>query len=264
MQFTADLLPSDVTGVTIYKQQSGEFEFRKGPLFANVMLADEINRAPAKVQSALLEAMAERQVTVGRRTHALPNLFMVMATQNPIEQEGTFPLPEAQLDRFLFKVDVAPQGVDSLVEILRRTTGAETPSAKSTVSAEELRAYQALLPRIRELGADFVAISPQVGDESVTMAARSNLTFEVLTDTGNSLAEHLGLAYELSPGVTDLYQQMGIDLERINGSAGWRLPIPATYVIDTDSVVVVSYVNPDYAVRLEPGEVIDALESLRG
>ena len=106
IQFTPDLLPSDLIGTDIYRQERGEFEFSPGPLFHNILLADEVNRAPAKVQSALLEAMGERQVTVGRDTYGLPALFLVMATQNPIEQEGTYPLPEAQLDRFLLHVRV--------------------------------------------------------------------------------------------------------------------------------------------------------------
>ena len=106
LQFTPDLLPADLTGTDIYRPQQGTFEFRKGPLFHNLILADEINRAPAKVQSAVLEAMEERQITVGDRSYALDDLFMVMATQNPIEQEGTYPLPEAQLDRFLLHVEV--------------------------------------------------------------------------------------------------------------------------------------------------------------
>jgi MoxR-like ATPase len=106
LQFTPDLLPADLTGTDIYRPQDGSFEFREGPLFHNLILADEINRAPAKVQSALLESMEERQITVGENTYKLPDLFMVMATQNPIEQEGTYPLPEAQLDRFLMHVQV--------------------------------------------------------------------------------------------------------------------------------------------------------------
>jgi MoxR-like ATPase len=106
LQFTPDLLPADLTGTEIYRPQDGSFVFRQGPLFHNLVLADEVNRAPAKVQSALLEAMGERQITVGSVTYPLPNLFMVMATQNPIEQEGTYPLPEAQLDRFLLHVFV--------------------------------------------------------------------------------------------------------------------------------------------------------------
>ena len=106
IQFTPDLLPSDITGTEIYRAREGTFEFQKGPIFHDLILADEINRAPAKVQSALLEAMAERQVSFGRQTFALPPLFLVMATQNPIEQEGTYPLPEAQLDRFLMQVNI--------------------------------------------------------------------------------------------------------------------------------------------------------------
>ncbi|HGX93334.1 MAG TPA: AAA family ATPase, partial [Candidatus Tenderia sp.] len=106
LQFTPDLLPSDLTGTDIYRPESGDFQFQPGPLFHNLILADEINRAPAKVQSALLEAMGEKQITVGRRTYPLPRPFLVMATQNPIEQEGTYALPEAQLDRFLMHVRI--------------------------------------------------------------------------------------------------------------------------------------------------------------
>jgi len=106
IQFTPDLLPGDLTGTEIYRPEDGSFEFQQGPIFSNLVLADEINRAPAKVQSALLEAMAERQTTVGKKTYELPKLFLVMATQNPIEQEGTYPLPEAQLDRFLMLIKI--------------------------------------------------------------------------------------------------------------------------------------------------------------
>ncbi len=119
VQFTPDLLPADLTGTEVWRPQDGRFEFQPGPIFHPVLLADEINRAPAKVQSALLEAMGERQVTVGRHTYALPQLFLVMATQNPIEQEGTFPLPEAQLDRFLMYVRIGYPEVEAETEILR-------------------------------------------------------------------------------------------------------------------------------------------------
>ena len=118
IQFTPDLLPADLTGTDIYRPQDGTFEFREGPLFHNLILADEINRAPAKVQSALLEAMEERQITVGGNSYKLPDLFMVMATQNPIEQEGTYPLPEAQLDRFLLHVQVGYPSVADERKIL--------------------------------------------------------------------------------------------------------------------------------------------------
>ncbi|GAA4101193.1 MoxR family ATPase [Zhongshania borealis] len=119
IQFTPDLLPGDVTGSDIYRPETGAFEFQPGPIFHNLVLADEINRAPAKVQSALLEAMAERQVSVGSNTLSLPPLFLVMATQNPLEQEGTYPLPEAQLDRFLMHVNVAYPDAAAELKILR-------------------------------------------------------------------------------------------------------------------------------------------------
>ena len=119
IQFTPDLLPSDITGSDIYVAERGDFEFRKGPIFANMVLADEINRAPAKVQSALLEAMAERQVSVGGKQYRLPELFLVLATQNPIEQEGTYNLPEAQLDRFLMYIKIDQPGADVERKILK-------------------------------------------------------------------------------------------------------------------------------------------------
>jgi MoxR-like ATPase len=123
VQFTPDLLPADITGTDIYRQQTCEFVFEAGPLFNNLVLADEINRSPAKVQSALLEAMAERQITVGKTTYPLSDLFLVMATQNPLEQEGTYPLPEAQLDRFLLHLNIDYPGAETELEILRLTRG---------------------------------------------------------------------------------------------------------------------------------------------
>lgn len=131
IQFTPDLLPGDVTGTEIYRPQEGSFHFQRGPIFHNLVLADEINRAPAKVQSALLEAMAERQVSVGSETYDLPRLFLVMATQNPIEQEGTYPLPEAQLDRFLLHVNVDYPDAAAEADILRltRSEASTSPAA---------------------------------------------------------------------------------------------------------------------------------------
>ncbi len=123
IQFTPDLLPADLTGTEIYRPQDGSFKFQHGPLFHNLILADEINRAPAKVQSALLEAMGERQITVGSKTYTLPRLFLVMATQNPIEQEGTYPLPEAQLDRFLMHVTITYPKADEEEAILKLVRG---------------------------------------------------------------------------------------------------------------------------------------------
>ena len=125
VQFTPDLLPADLTGTDIYRPETGEFVFQQGPLFHNIILADEINRAPAKVQSALLEAMAERQITVGQKTYPLPPLFMVLATQNPLEQEGTYPLPEAQLDRFVMHLNLGYPDAATERDILRLTRGEE-------------------------------------------------------------------------------------------------------------------------------------------
>lgn len=137
VQFTPDLLPADLTGTEIYRPQQGTFEFQKGPLFHNLILADEINRSPAKVQAALLEAMAERQITVGQATYPLPQLFMVMATQNPIEQEGTYPLPEAQLDRFLLHVKVDyPQAAHekSILHLARSEAYADADKQKPVIN----------------------------------------------------------------------------------------------------------------------------------
>jgi len=138
IQFTPDLLPADLTGTLIYNQKDGSFVPHKGPLFANFVLADEINRAPSKVQSALLEAMQERQVTIGDTTWNLPNPFLVLATQNPIEQEGTYPLPEAQVDRFMLKLKLDYPSMEEEREILDRMGGFEIPKAQKVVSLEEL------------------------------------------------------------------------------------------------------------------------------
>lgn len=153
VQFTPDLLPADITGTDIYHPEDGSFVFQPGPIFHHLLLADEINRAPAKVQSALLEAMAEHQITIGRKTYRLPDLFLVMATQNPIEQEGTYPLPEAQLDRFMLHIKIDYPDAQSELEILRlnsdeavgqvnidapRLTQSELSSARNEVSRIEI------------------------------------------------------------------------------------------------------------------------------
>ena len=138
IQFTPDLVPADIVGTRIYNQKLGEFEVSLGPIFANLVLADEINRAPAKVQSALLEAMQERQVTIGRETHPLPDPFLVMATQNPIESDGTYPLPEAQVDRFMLKVLVDyPSATEEFVIVERMIAGLETVHEVMDVRAAE-------------------------------------------------------------------------------------------------------------------------------
>src|ERR1700749_286181 len=139
LQFTPDMLPSDVIGTQIYNPQSGGFTTRRGPIFANLVLADEINRAPAKVQSALLEAMQERQVTIGEQTFRLEEPFLVLATQNPIEQEGTYPLPEAQVDRFMLKLKIGYPSREEerqILEMMAKTTG--TPACQAVVDAKTI------------------------------------------------------------------------------------------------------------------------------
>ncbi|MEX1237081.1 MAG: MoxR family ATPase [Pseudomonadales bacterium] len=156
IQFTPDLLPTDITGTEIYRAQEGTFEFQQGPIFHNLILADEINRAPAKVQSALLEAMAERQVSFGRQTFKLPDLFLVMATQNPIEQEGTYPLPEAQLDRFLMQVNI------------------DYPDASSERSILQLVRNEALAA-----GTGAAPVPPVVTQDAIFAARRDLLTLHM-------------------------------------------------------------------------------------
>ena len=178
IQFTPDLLPSDLIGTDIYRHERGDFEFRAGPLFHNILLADEVNRAPAKVQSALLEAMGEHQVTVGLKTYTLPKLFMVLATQNPIEQEGTYNLPEAQLDRFLMHVWVGYPNREEELAILaldnsQQQSAPEPPAQK--LSQEDLfkiredAANLYLDPRLNDYIVDLVQASrkPEAYDESL-------------------------------------------------------------------------------------------------
>jgi MoxR-like ATPase len=148
IQFTPDLLPSDVVGTQVYDPRSGNFSVKRGPVFANLILADEINRAPAKVQSALLEAMQERQVTLAGETIPLPQPFLVMATQNPIEQEGTYPLPEAQLDRFLFKIVVGYGTVEDEMEIMARAVSGDAMKPAPVLGAKEIAGLQDLVRKV--------------------------------------------------------------------------------------------------------------------
>lgn len=148
IQFTPDLLPADVIGTMIYSQKSEEFQVKQGPVFANFVLADEINRAPAKVQSALLEAMQERQVTIGERTYKLPEPFLVMATQNPIEQEGTYPLPEAQVDRFLLKVIISYPNKEEEKEIIRQNIQGVKQEVKPLLTPAEILETQKIVSKI--------------------------------------------------------------------------------------------------------------------
>jgi MoxR-like ATPase len=167
IQFTPDLLPSDLIGTMIYNQRSGDFSVQKGPIFTNILLADEINRAPAKVQSALLEAMQEKQVTIGGQTFPLPELFLVLATQNPIEHEGTYPLPEAQVDRFMFKLIVTYPDRREEREVLDRMTAGPEPSARQVLDPERVIRARRLVEevyvdgRIKEYVLDLVAATRQ-------------------------------------------------------------------------------------------------------
>src|SRR5262245_39463315 len=151
IQFTPDMMPADILGTTVIEETAGghkSFSFRKGPIFANIVLADEVNRATPKTQSALLEAMQEHRVTVAKQSYALEEPFFVLATQNPLESEGTYPLPEAQLDRFFFKLHVGFPGRDELHSILERTTGVITPKVSRVVKREELLDMQSLVREV--------------------------------------------------------------------------------------------------------------------
>ena len=182
IQFTPDLMPSDITGTEILQSTreglEREFVFAKGPLFANVILADEINRTPPKTQSALLEAMQEKRVTVAGKHHVLPEPFFVLATQNPIEQEGTYPLPEAQLDRFMFLIQVGYPSRDEEIRISQETTTGDIPKLKKVITGKKLREFQELVERVpvpdhvHELAVDLVRRTRPNSDESPTWLRR--------------------------------------------------------------------------------------------
>ena len=179
IQFTPDLMPADVTGTTIVVERDGgrDFQFRKGPVFTQILLADEINRATPKTQSSLLEAMQERSVTVGGTTHILEKPFLVMATQNPIEQEGTYPLPEAQLDRFFFKLEVGYSTREELAEILNRTTAGETPAIERVIDAATILSHQKLVRHVK--------IAPHVQDYAVRLVLSTHPNGQFATPMTN-------------------------------------------------------------------------------
>jgi len=181
IQFTPDLLPADLIGTLVYDPQRSEFKTRKGPIFANVILADEINRSPAKVQSALLEAMQERSVTIGETTYPLDRPFLVLATQNPIEQEGTYPLPEAQVDRFMLKLSVDYPGKDEELEIMRRMAVGPEPSVQAVVHPDEiLRARKAV---------EMIYMDPQVEEYIVNLVFATRRPADYgLADLGELIA----------------------------------------------------------------------------
>ena len=190
IQFTPDMLPADLLGTLVYNQKSGEFDIRKGPIFSNIILADEINRSPAKVQSALLEAMQERQITIGEETFLLDKPFLVMATQNPIEQEGTYPLPEAQVDRFLFKLIVNYPSLDSERIILRQNTRSnKIEEIKAIISKNEIIDAQKVIEEIY--------VDEKVEDYIL------NLIFATRNPSNNGLKDLVGIIeYGASPRAT--------------------------------------------------------------
>jgi MoxR-like ATPase len=222
VQFTPDLLPSDVVGTMIFQPKTGEFSAHRGPIFANLVLADEINRAPAKVQSALLEAMQERQVTIGGQTHPLPRPFFVMATQNPVEQEGTYPLPEAQTDRFLFKLLVDyPSAEEESLMMQRWGLVTKQPALAAVSGGEELLTLRAEVDRMHvapALQAYILALvrgTRELADTSGV--AKRHLSFGAspraslaLYQAGRALAWLRGMDY-VSPA---LIQELSLDVMR--------------------------------------------------
>ncbi|MGQ9720183.1 MAG: AAA family ATPase [Candidatus Jordarchaeum sp.] len=243
IQFTPDLLPSDILGTYVFDQKTSEFSFREGPVFANIVLADEINRAPPKTQSALLEAMQERQVTVEGVTHVLPKPFMVLATQNPIEQEGTYPLPEAQVDRFLFKLNVDYPTDDEEVEILKRKTGANSENVKTSASPKILEKMQKIVhgvyisPEIMEYIRDIVIRSRRNPQVLLGGSPRASI---VLMDGAKARAALNGRDYVIPDDIKSVVQQglnhrmilrpeaelEGVSVNRIIASIVGELKIP--------------------------------------
>ena len=245
IQFTPDLLPADLTGTEIYRPQTGEFEFQRGPIFHNLILADEVNRAPAKVQSALLEAMAERQVTVGRITYDLPRLFLVMATQNPIEQEGTYPLPEAQLDRFLMHVRIDYPDADAEQSILELARDR---------ARREMSASSPDHDRIREV--DVLAGQAEVLDLHLAPALENYIVQLVLATRspeayGNDLARWV--AYGASPRGT-------IALDRCARAHAW---LSGRDYVSPDDVQAVAYDTLRHRVLLSFEAEADGIDADR-
>ncbi|MCP1376288.1 AAA family ATPase [Dyella lutea] len=254
VQFTPDLLPADLTGTDVFRPQSGNFEFERGPLFHNIVLADEINRAPAKVQSALLEAMAERQITVGRSTWRLPELFLVMATQNPIEQEGTFALPEAQLDRFVMHVTIGYPDAAAELAILRLARGQASRAVHGLQTA----------PAARLAPADVMAAREEVLEVHMAPALEEYITQLVLAtrDAGRYGAElDRWIAWGGSPRAT-------IALDRCARAHAWLNGRDYVLPEDVHAVahevlrhrVLLSYEAEAEGVR--PDQVIDRLLDL--
>jgi MoxR-like ATPase len=210
IQFTPDLLPADLIGTEVYRPQHQDFVVKRGPLFTNLLLADEINRAPAKVQSALLEAMQERQVTIGESTHPLPDPFLVLATQNPIEQEGTYPLPEAQIDRFMLKLRVTYPDRQEEKEILRRMATRHRPTVEAVLTPEDVREMRRI--------ADAVYLDAKVEDYivDVVFATREPAMYRL-----EKLAKLI--AYGASPRAT-IYLAQAARVQALMSGRGYVTP----------------------------------------
>lgn len=206
VQFTPDLLPADLTGTEIYRPQDGSFHFQRGPLFHNLILADEINRSPAKVQAALLEAMAERQITVGSETYPLPELYMVMATQNPIEQEGTYPLPEAQLDRFMLYLKIDYPAAEHEREILKLARNEARQEDKISESVFKAVSRQSIITARNEVLETYMAENLEEYLVQIVLATRNPASY------GNDLDQWL--LYGASPRAT-------IALDRCARAKAW-------------------------------------------
>lgn len=236
IQFTPDLLPADLTGSEIYEASSSTFRFQEGPLFANLVLADEVNRAPAKVQAALLEAMEERQITVGGTTHPLPPMFLVMATENPIEQEGTYPLPEAQLDRFLMHVRVDYPDEASELKVIALVRGEEQAKAKARASA---KADTGAAPAAKEPAADVLEqdaiFAARAEVQSVTVSdAVAKYIVSLITATRTPKRFDETLAGWLQVGASP---RGGIGLDKVSRAYAWLQG--RTYVTPADVQAVV-------------------------
>ncbi|WP_288193297.1 MoxR family ATPase [uncultured Phyllobacterium sp.] len=254
VQFTPDLLPADITGSEIYFSEGGkgEFKFQQGPIFANLILADEINRAPAKVQSALLEGMEERQVTVGGKSYPLPDLFMVMATQNPIEQEGTYPLPEAQLDRFLMHIEVGYPDETSEAAIMRLVRSEENAQVKTAKSARKISA-SAVFDARKAIGN--VTVAKAVEDYMVALVFATRYPLKLDKD----------LAKWLQVGVSP---RGVIGLDKVSRSYAWLKGRDYVTPDDVKAVVhdvfrhrlILSY--DAHAARISPDAVIDRIVEL--
>ena len=245
IQFTPDLLPADLIGTMIYRQQTGEFVPRKGPVFSNIVLADEINRAPAKVQSALLEAMQERQVTIGETTFTLPSPFFVMATQNPIEQEGTYPLPEAQLDRFIMKLEVSYPSNEEELSILQRVGIESEPQLRPVLFPPDIVSLKTTASRI--------AVDARIEQYIVSLVSSSR-------KQGEQRSFHRYIEFGASPRATIYLYRCA----KVRALFDGRIYVVPDDVKDVAKPVMRHRIIPSYeaeAEQLSPADLVDLLLS---